>query len=38
LLRIDHALGSGVLAANASVIALPGGDHSALLVDLVSER
>lgn len=38
LLRIDHALGSGVLAANVRVLKLAGGDHSALMVDLVRER
>ena len=36
LLRIDHVLGSGVLAANVRVVPLAGSDHSAVLVDLVS--
>jgi endonuclease/exonuclease/phosphatase family metal-dependent hydrolase len=38
LLRIDHVLGAGVLAANVRVLPLAGGDHSALVVDLISER
>ncbi|HEU4428692.1 MAG TPA: endonuclease/exonuclease/phosphatase family protein [Myxococcota bacterium] len=37
LLRIDHALGSGVLAAAAHVVPLRGSDHSALVVDLLEE-
>lgn len=35
LLRIDHVLGSGVLAADVRVLEIRGSDHSALLVDLV---
>jgi len=38
LLRIDHVLGSGVLAASVRVLPLEGGDHSALVVDLVRQR
>ncbi len=38
LLRIDHVLGCGVLAANVRVIPLAGSDHSAVVVDLVGER
>lgn len=34
LLRIDHALVAGVHVEDAHVVPLPGGDHSALLVDL----
>jgi endonuclease/exonuclease/phosphatase family metal-dependent hydrolase len=37
LLRIDHVLGSGVLAANVQVVPLVGGDHSAVVVDLATE-
>jgi endonuclease/exonuclease/phosphatase family metal-dependent hydrolase len=37
LLRIDHVLGSGVLAAHVQVIPLAGGDHSAVVTDLVRE-
>jgi endonuclease/exonuclease/phosphatase (EEP) superfamily protein YafD len=37
LLRIDHVLGAGVIAVNVRVLPLVGGDHSALVVDLVSE-
>ncbi len=38
LLRIDHVLGSGVLAAGIQVIPLDGGDHSAVVTDLVRDR
>jgi endonuclease/exonuclease/phosphatase family metal-dependent hydrolase len=37
LLRIDHVLGAGVLAANVQVAPVRGSDHSAVVVDLVSE-
>jgi len=37
LLRIDHVLGAGVIAVNVRVLPLVGGDHSAVVVDLVSE-
>jgi endonuclease/exonuclease/phosphatase family metal-dependent hydrolase len=37
LLRIDHVLGAGVLAANVQVVQVRGSDHSAVVVDLVSE-
>lgn len=37
VLRIDHVLGNGVLAANLRAVPLAGGDHSAVVVDLVSE-
>ncbi len=36
-LRIDHVFGNGVLAANVQVVAVRGSDHSALVVDLISE-
>lgn len=38
LLRIDHVLASGVLAARVQVIPLDGGDHAAVVADLVRER
>jgi endonuclease/exonuclease/phosphatase family metal-dependent hydrolase len=38
LLRIDHVWGAGVIAAQVRVVPLVGGDHSAVVVDLVSER
>ncbi len=38
LLRIDHVLGAGVMAANVQVVAIAGSDHSAVVVDLVGER
>jgi endonuclease/exonuclease/phosphatase family metal-dependent hydrolase len=38
VLRIDHVLGEGVLAAGAAVLPLRGGDHSALVLDLVADR
>jgi endonuclease/exonuclease/phosphatase family metal-dependent hydrolase len=37
LLRIDHALGAGVIAAAARVVPVRGSDHSALVVDLLPE-
>jgi endonuclease/exonuclease/phosphatase (EEP) superfamily protein YafD len=37
LLRIDHALASGVFAADVRVLPVRGSDHSALLVDLIEE-
>jgi endonuclease/exonuclease/phosphatase family metal-dependent hydrolase len=37
LLRIDHVLGSGVVAAGIQVVPLRGSDHSAVVVDLVNE-
>jgi endonuclease/exonuclease/phosphatase family metal-dependent hydrolase len=37
LLRIDHVLGAGVFAAQVQVLPLAGGDHSALVVDLLRE-
>ena len=37
VLRIDHVLGAGVLAANVQLVHVRGSDHSAVLVDLASE-
>lgn len=37
LLRIDHVLGSGLLAGDVRVLPIRGSDHSALLVDLIDE-
>jgi endonuclease/exonuclease/phosphatase family metal-dependent hydrolase len=37
LLRIDHALVSRVAVEEALVVAVPGGDHSALVVDLAPD-
>jgi endonuclease/exonuclease/phosphatase family metal-dependent hydrolase len=37
LLRIDHVLGHGVFAAGLRVLPLVGGDHSALVADLLPE-
>ncbi len=37
LLRIDHVLGHGVFAASVRVLPLAGGDHSAVVVDLLPE-
>jgi len=34
LLRIDHALGRGLRCEAARVVRVPGGDHSALIVDV----
>lgn len=34
LLRIDHAIGTGVHACDAWVVAIPGSDHSALVLDI----
>jgi endonuclease/exonuclease/phosphatase (EEP) superfamily protein YafD len=36
LLRIDHALAEGVRVEDAQVVAIPGGDHSALLIEVGS--
>jgi endonuclease/exonuclease/phosphatase family metal-dependent hydrolase len=38
LLRIDHVLGNGVLAVSVDVLSLPGGDHSAVVVDLLQRE
>lgn len=35
LLRIDHVLGTGMLAADARVVAIRGSDHCAVVVDLI---
>jgi endonuclease/exonuclease/phosphatase (EEP) superfamily protein YafD len=34
MLRIDHALAEGVRVEDAQVLAIPGGDHSALLIEI----
>ena len=38
MLRIDHIFGTGLVAVDVEVVAIPGSDHAAVIADLVASQ